>query len=271
MNTPSFILPDCLAPLAGRDGLLPHLRQFDDYAGGYIRQWPEQAGHHALKREHTWRVLAYALRLLDGAELSSPAVGRVALLAALYHDIGRFEQFRQYGTYADAASANHAMLSLVALHKIRALQGELPVTASQIKTAVALHNRFVLPSFVTGDRLAVTHLVRDADKLDIMRILAGSLGPGCTPDPVVVMFLRNEPGKCTPSFMQGLQTGDGLNYNNMRYVNDFRMLLCQWMEKMHYPLAKKILLQEGHLRQIVQGIDLPQAAQLAEEYLKRHE
>ena len=267
----SLTLPECLAPLEGRDDLLPHLKQFADHAGEYIRRWPEQAEHHTLKREHTWRVLGNALRLLDEAVLSSPAVGRAALLAALYHDIGRFEQLRQYGTYADAVSANHATLSLVALHKLRALQGEQPVTSSQIKTAVALHNRFTLPAFVTGDRRAVTHLVRDADKLDIMRVLAGSLGPGCTPDPVVVMFLRNEPGKCTSSFMQGLQTGERLNYNNMRYVNDFRMLLCQWVEGMHYPLAKKLLLQEGYLRQIVQSIDLPEAAKLAGEYLNRHE
>ena len=264
-------LPEFLAPLSARADLQPHLELFAGYAGDYIRQWPEQAGHHTLKRDHTWRVLGYASRLLEGAELASTALERAALLAALYHDIGRFEQFRQYGTFADAVSANHATLSLVALHKIRALRDEQPATVSLIKTAVALHNRFTLPSFVLGDKFLIAHLVRDADKLDIVRILADSLGPGCDPDPVVVMFLRNEPGRCTPSFLEGLRSGKQLNYNDMRYVNDFRLLLCQWINGMYYPLAKKILFQEGHLHQIAQGIDLSEAAQVARDYLKKYE
>ena len=265
------MIPDFLAHLAAQEDLRPHLERFAAHSQEYIQLAPDQAKHQTLKRDHTWRVLNYASQLVSGAKLSSPAVDRAALLAALYHDIGRFEQFRIYGTYADAVSANHATLSLLAMHKIRALEGETKATTSLIKAAVALHNRFALPANTTGDRFMVAHLLRDADKLDIVQVMAGQLGPGCTPDPVVVMYLQNEPGKCTRSNLEIMARGERIHYNDLRYVNDFRLLISQWADALHYPQAKRIMVQEGHLHRVVLGIDAPEAASQVQNFLKKHE
>ena len=43
-------------------------------------------------------------------------IARAGLLAGLYHDCGRFPQFCQYRTFVDAASVNHAHLSLSLIH-----------------------------------------------------------------------------------------------------------------------------------------------------------
>lgn len=69
-----------------------------------------------LKTEHTKRV-CQNIRLLAKAQEINEEKCRLAETIALFHDLGRFEQFLKYKTFYDSESENHALLSLKILEK----------------------------------------------------------------------------------------------------------------------------------------------------------
>lgn len=60
-----------------------------------------------LKVEHTYRVAGLCDRIARALKLSDYDID-LAWLIGMLHDIGRFEQLRNYGTFSDAESINHA-------------------------------------------------------------------------------------------------------------------------------------------------------------------
>ena len=86
-------------------------------------------------------------------------------------------------------------------------------------TAIALHNRYALPA-LPEPYLTITHAVRDADKLDIMRIMAQHLSrPIPTRD--VVLRVQDAPKLWSQSIVDTVLSGGIPSYHDLRYVNDF--------------------------------------------------
>lgn len=74
----------------------------------------EYTGHYnisdekiKLKVDHTYRVAALSERIANSLGLSEKDV-ELAWLIGMLHDIGRFEQLKNFGTFSDADSIDHA-------------------------------------------------------------------------------------------------------------------------------------------------------------------
>ncbi len=100
----------------------------------------------------------------------SPADVDLAWLCGLLHDIGRFEQLCQWGTFSDADSCSHAALGVEVLKdEMGSFTGD-PDWAHIIERAVALHSDFRLPSGLGARERLFCTITRDADKVDILRV-----------------------------------------------------------------------------------------------------
>lgn len=186
---------------------------------------------------------------------------KTALLAALFHDLGRFEQLLRYHTFADAASVNHGILGAQLLRRLDVLANEPELERKRITAAVLLHNRRSIPAGLEHGADYALRVVRDADKIDIVFLMAGFLGPGCTPDDTILMHLKDEPDKISLPFADITQASRTLFYTDMRYVNDFRVLLCSWMRHLNFRESAVIMQQQGHITTIAQGLSGVPAAQ----------
>ncbi len=131
------------------------IRMFEDYVKDFDRSNPKID----YKYKHTYRVVSYAKQVAESLGLPEEEYNR-ACVCALFHDIGRFPQLREFNTYSDIESIDHGDKGYEVL-------GELNYNDDIVKTAVKYHNKKDVPSF---DELTNLHckLVRDADKLDIM-------------------------------------------------------------------------------------------------------
>jgi len=165
------------------------LRAFDTYVSAY------DAGNEriALKIEHTLRVAGLCERIAR-SEGFAPGDVDLAWLCGLLHDIGRFEQVRRWGTFSDAASTSHAALGVDALFGelegdvgAQALRAADPgagagggagvigwfvrdkTAAETVRTATAVHSDYRVPAGMDGRTRAFCDVVRDADKVDILR------------------------------------------------------------------------------------------------------
>ena len=129
-----------------------------------------------LKIDHTYRVSDIASRI----GTSVGADGDFSWFLGLLHDIGRFEQLTQYGTFKDADSVDHAELGADILFKDGLIENfphpSLPGTAIEdarriAETAIRLHNKLTLPDGLDEKTLLYCRILRDADKADIFRVL----------------------------------------------------------------------------------------------------
>lgn len=166
---------------------------FRRYVSGYNMEDPKIA----LKAEHTYHVAENADRIARSLSLQEGDVD-LAWLLGMLHDIGRFEQVRRYETFNDAKSVQHAHLSCEVLfpeeykaepHFFDEMPGgrfgrledyvpelmlsdssEVAETRQLIDTAISLHSVFRLPAGLTEREKLFCNLLRDADKVDILRV-----------------------------------------------------------------------------------------------------
>lgn len=222
-----------------------------------------------LKWEHTLNVLAHAREIAAREEVFSSAgygrdASRALILSALFHDIGRFEQFRRHKTFADALSCNHGSLGASIVRKQAFLAHESAEIRRLAILAVALHNRPAVPQRLSGKARAVLEGLRDADKLDIFRIMAEHLGPQPRKDSVVLLHLADEPGHVSVAILDALRQGRVALYKDMRSHNDFAILLCTWLNALRYDTSLAIVRRQGHIDRIIEGLSgVPEAQALA--------
>ena len=120
---------------------------------------------------------------------------------------------------------------------------------------MAAHNRVTVSKTLPAPLRQVLLGLRDADKLDILRIMAEHLGPGAQGNSTVLLHLRDEPLSCSPAVLRAFEEGRTALYRDMRYTNDFRILLCTWLHDLHFSVARRILRREGWLDNIVDGLE----------------
>ena len=128
-----------------------------------------------MKIDHTLRVRDLCS---DVAESIGLGVGdaELASTCGLLHDIGRFEQWRIYGTYNDSHSVDHGDLGAEFLREQDRICTFADSDHDTILNAVKYHNKFQVPDSLSDRDRQFADITRDADKLDILySLVAGEL------------------------------------------------------------------------------------------------
>lgn len=240
--------------------LSAYRRRFLDYVEGF-RDVPDAAPLR-LKVDHTFRVVDHAGVIVDS--LAGAAGQRVpgrddetcraAVLAALYHDCGRFPQFRRYRTFLDAKSVNHAVLSFHTMRDGGFLREESVRVRHLAQCAVLLHNRHVLSSLLAPDARFVTDVVRDSDKLDIFRIMVGYLENALPERDAILLHVADDPERWSPRVAEDVLAGRVASYGDLRFVNDFRLLLGTWMLELRFAATRRALAKSGLMESVLSGL-----------------
>jgi len=200
-----------------------------------------------LKRRHTDHVVANA-RLIASGERFDHATELVCLAAALLHDAGRYEQLRRYNTFRDADSVDHAVFS----HDIARDKGWLaecaPEEAKAVLDAVLFHNRRDVPDGLDALTLAASHTVRDADKLDIFRVLEERVATTDWRNNCSAFW--NLPVRAEPSqaVLAAIRERRPVDYQNIKTLADFVLIQVGWMiSGLFYPTSRRLAAERGHL------------------------
>ena len=128
------------------------------------------------KVEHTRRVAENCEQIAASLGMDAETVD-FAWFLGLLHDIGRFEQVRRYGTFIDSVSVDHAEFGadllfregLIDRFPVEGLPGEW---LRLLETAIRLHNKLNLPGDLDERTRRFCEIIRDADKVDIFRVVA---------------------------------------------------------------------------------------------------
>ncbi len=233
-----------------------HEGLFLEYAASFCEH-VEKKDMLDLKIVHTMRVLEH-MRCLVREEEVLRTHARACLLAALYHDVGRFLQFSTYGTFKDAHSINHAVLGAKILHRQGFLRHESKEVQRQVLIAVSMHNRYKIPHKISLELVRVINAVRDADKLDILRIMAEHFSCKDAQNAAVTFHAKDFPMSYSDNVLQDVLHNRLASYADIVYVNDFKLLLCTWVHDITYKSSLHRLLASQYIEVIMAGLpDIP--------------
>ncbi len=212
-------------------------KQFTDYVSHYN---PEDS-QIRLKIVHTWKVVNAADQIAASLNLN-PEQKRLAHLAALFHDIGRFEQVRRYHTFHDAKSVDHAALGAEILEQEDFLANLSPDQQAQVIEAVRVHSQFAIPQEDEGFQKILDQIVRDADKIDIFRVAA-------TEDPKDTSGATLETidqDRISPLVYQAIMEERSVLRSDRKSHLDFWISFLGFVSDLNFPASANLVLEQRY-------------------------
>ena len=212
----------------------------------------------AAKFAHTGEVCEITEKIVAGEARFSPRDTLVFRLCALFHDISRFEQYDKFKTFLDRHSFDHGDRSAALIDELGLVPDLSAEDRACVVDAVRVHNKFAIPDDFPPEHLAAAKMVRDADKLAILRLIIRFFN-GDISDPTIRLDLEDTPG-WTPSILETALSGKCVIYTDMKNINDFKIGLFAWSGDLNYPASAALALDEdlfGRLRAL-----LPESADL---------
>jgi hypothetical protein len=227
--------------------LAGHMQEwFAAYCRGFYTGNVADDRNIALKEEHTRLVCENMNCLTKGLPLDDSDRG-TAQAIALFHDLGRFEQYRRYSTFRDDISINHAALGVKILKDGDVLKMFSEGEQLTICKAISLHNVFRLPGSLNGRDLLFARLIRDADKLDIWRIFVEYYRmPEEERASAVGLGFPDLPG-CSPDVLRSLEQREMVNLSLLKSLNDFKLLQLSWVFDLNFPASFRLMLERGYM------------------------
>jgi putative nucleotidyltransferase with HDIG domain len=224
---------------------------FDEYVAGFYGDDEYVNANIKLKDEHSRRVCDEMMYLADelGLDENQRAMAEVM---ALFHDIGRFEQFIKYRTYNDPRSINHCLLGVEVLRKTNILDGVQGVEKDLIEKAIEYHGLRELPGNLDGDCLLFSRILRDADKLDIFYVV------NCyydeydqNPDAFrIELELPDEPWY-SQDVLRLVLDGEKMDYHILKTWNDMKLCQLSWVYDVNYTAALRRIRERKYIEKII--------------------
>jgi len=230
--------------------ILPGLKAwFEDYIRRFSSDDPIVQENMDLKTEHTRRVCEAIVNIGGSLDLSREDLC-MAEAAALLHDIGRFEQYRRYRTFSDYRSEDHAALGVKVIKANRLLHGLESAMADIIVRVVGYHNRASLPVGEEERCLFFLKLLRDADKVDIWRVVTDYYqNAGHNLNQTIELDLPDRP-QVSDSVYKALMNGKLAQMADLKTLNDFKLLQIGWIYDINFPRTFQIVRENGYLEMI---------------------
>ncbi len=219
---------------------------FDGFVATFTAASPGEQRNYDLKVEHTARVRGVMDRLTASLDLS-PGERALASAIAICHDIGRFPQYRDYRTFNDASSVNHAALGLQTLNADGILRILDDGDRTVLLQSVALHNAFRLPDKLDPRVTPFVMLVRDADKLDIWRVLIEYFSSPPVERASAVLWDLPDTGVCSVRALDEVIAGRMLNRSLLATADDFKLLQLSWAFDLNFDESFNIVVERGYV------------------------
>jgi len=217
---------------------------YDEYVDGF-RVDGKLPPMMELKRIHTAFVVRNAKDIAAGEGFDAETA-EVCEAAALLHDTGRYEQLRRYNTFRDSDSVDHARFSYDIVKERGWLAG-CP-HAEKILDAVLFHNRRELPEGLDPLTFAAAHCTRDADKLDIFRVLEHQLATTDWRSDSKAFWDLPIMAQPSPEVVAAIRDDRPVDYQYIRTLSDFVFIQVGWIRSgLHYPVARRLAADRGHL------------------------
>ena len=238
---------------------------FNKYCSSFENLTEMQQVNFGIKIEHAKRVAENAFNLATKLQWSDEDI-QIAFLAGLLHDVGRFTQLLEYNTFNDAQSVDHASQSIKVLQEERVTELFEKETTEILFAAIQNHNKLNIDGSLKGRELMHARLVRDADKLDILKVLSeyyikrnGQANHTLTWELPKGLAVSNDAAK-------EILAGKMVSKKNVLSEMDVKIMQLSWVFDLNYKPAFEFLSKSRYLEAIYST--LPKNDMIIEIYRK---
>ena len=157
------------------------MQKYEEWFKTYTNPFKEISNRYAkkgvlMKIDHSYRVEKLSDEISVSLQLSKKEIF-ISKVIGIFHDVGRFEQLKNYNTFNDLKSLDHAKLGTEILKKSDILSDFSNNEKELILKAIEYHNKYKIPNKEDKKTILFSNIIRDADKLDIYYVLANNLEP----------------------------------------------------------------------------------------------
>ncbi|MCF8302175.1 MAG: HD domain-containing protein [Bacteroidales bacterium] len=224
---------------------------FVDYAESFcdLVDEPEMI---RMKINHSLRVLNEIRELSDELYLTDYDVN-LAEIMALLHDVGRFRQFYEYKTFSDKQSIDHAELGLTVIRENDLLAKLSTSHREMVYQAIANHNKARIDENLTGKSLFFARLLRDADKLDIFKVVIAHYQSDQS-NSTLELNLSND-NRISENVSNAILNKKMVDLYSIQTLSDFKVLQISWVYDINFALAFARIHKRGYLRSIAETMN----------------
>jgi hypothetical protein len=210
-----------------------------------------------LKREHT-RKVCIEMRQLCGSLGLDRHTEYLAMITALYHDLGRFPQIVRYRTFSDPQSCCHARESINVIEQHSLLDDLEESDSIAVKTAVRLHNKLDFDAGALNEKqLLLTRMIRDVDKIDIYRVISEAYREYLN-DPKAynraIGFGDFDHKEATPEIAAAVIDGRPVLYSGVKTFTDRKLLHLGWLFQIYFDAALERINSYGYIDMLLESL-----------------
>jgi putative nucleotidyltransferase with HDIG domain len=242
------------------------LENFENYIDSFSGLSVEQQKNFETKKSHTLRVLANSRLLAGYLNLNTAEDEFVVVLAAVYHDIGRFPQIAEYNTLDDTMSLDHAELAVKILKENEFLADFNEEIRELIFSTILFHNKLELPKNLSEKELIQTRLLRDADKLDILKVLTDYYFDKNQPANNLLTWELPSSPKISDGVFKEIISGKLVSKKEVKTDTDIKIMQLSWVYDINFKITMNMIFKNRYLEKIYNS--LPKTDRVIEIYRK---
>jgi len=233
---------------------------FDSYCSAFLKRKKNSTFNQniQLKIDHTYRTVKIITVVAKDLKFDSNDI-IIAQIIALFHDLGRFFQFQKYNTFMDSKSENHALLSAKILRDHKILTNLSKIDQEIIFDAIEFHNAAYLPSDISGKSFLFAKLIRDADKIDIYKVVSDHyINPSDIYKNTIDLGLPK--GEISDNVYQAIIENRVIKHSEIITISDFKILQMAWVFDLNFLHSFTIINEKKFIPKIFQTIPQSQKA-----------
>ncbi len=223
-----------------------------------------------IKEKHTGYVTSNCVELAKFLKLPTHDV-ELAEIIGLFHDVGRFRQYSIYKTFNDADSEDHADLALKVIDELEFFNEIAAQDFEIVKFAIQNHNKKTVAPTDDERKFLFAKIIRDADKLDIYRVLEPFLAQDAADKmPNFIKSTSRLVAEISPDFVENFVTGKQADYRKIRTNGDRKIVRLMWLYDINFSWTMKKIVERGYVDKIVSNLPMDEKIAEGVRRLKLH-
>lgn len=213
----------------------------------YISNYNPEDPKIALKIAHIYRTAEKAKKIAVNLGLSEEDI-KLAELIGLLHDIGRFEQIKQYHTFADSKSINHGEYGVKVLFEDGVIKEFIENRQYDdiIYKAIINHNKNKIEDGLNERELLHSKIIRDADKWDILYIQTFE-----SVETILDYDSNYFYGEITPVIYEQCMNQQHIDYSKRKCVEDRLISPIAFVFDIYFDYTLEQIKKDNYLRKMI--------------------
>lgn len=220
-----------------------------DYMKSFYTDDAEVQNGILIKEKHTGYVTSNCVELAEYLKLPEHDI-ELSEIIGLFHDVGRFRQYSIYKTFNDADSEDHGDLGMKVIGELDFFKKISPEDYEIVKFAIQNHNKKNIAPCDDERKILFAKIIRDADKLDIYRVLEPYLDQANADKMPNFIKGKENPG-ISPDFVENFVAGNQADYRKIRTNGDRKIVRLMWIYDINFAWTMKKIVERGYIEKIV--------------------